>query len=384
MSNTPWYYITAVQLSASGGQTTHIIEVCRVLAQRRPTTLLAPVAPPASIPELGVQVVPLPKRPPREIIFQTRVLATVLRPPRSQRPHVLYVRAASFNMGAILAARRLGIPVVLEVNGLRGFEYRMQNQNMQGHARFIFYTLLERLEHRLADGVAVVTTQLAAIARRNGARNVYQTMNGVNLALFAPQDKQAARQSAGLPIDAEIVGFSGSFTVWQGLDTLIRAVALLRPQRPNLHLLLIGDGEERPTLEHLAQPLGAHAHFTGSLPHQEVARTLAASDVLAAPFAPIERNRRMGISALKLGEYMALGRPILGSRLPGMEFVDHYQVGALFEPGNPAALAQQLAALLDMPPDKRAAMEHRARSTAEQRFSWERITDDLIAFVEQL
>jgi len=296
----------------------------------------------------------------------------------------LYVRAASFNMGAILAARRLGIPVVLEVNGLRGFEYRMQHQNVQGHARFIFYTILERLEHRLADGVVVVTPQLAAIARRNGARNVYQTMNGVNPAQFVPMDKATARRAAGLPLDADIVGFSGSFSPWQGLDTLIRAVALLRPHRPNLHVLLVGDGEERPALEHLAAPLGPHVHFTGALPHQEVARSLAACDVLAIPLAPIERNWRMGSTSLKVPEYLALGRPVLGSRIPGLEWIAAQGLGALFTPGDPHALAEHLAALLDMPAAERAAMETRARATAEQRLSWERVTDDLITFVEKL
>jgi glycosyltransferase involved in cell wall biosynthesis len=379
-----WFYITAVELTATGGQTTHILEVCRALARRRTATLLAPVPPPQPVPGLTVHPVSIPAHPPREILFQGKVAHTIMRMARHTRPDVLYARAASWNMGVLLAARRLNIPAVFEVNGIRAFEYRMKHPGVEGHARYIFYTLVERMEQRLASGIVVVTPQLAEIARRNGARQVYQTMNGVDPTRFVPIDKVESRRIYGLPEHAEVVGFSGSFTPWQGLDTLIRAAVLLLPHRPTLHLLLVGDGAELPHLQTLAAPISKQVRFTGRLPHDKVCQALSACDVLAAPFAPIERNWRMGISALKLGEYMALARPILGSHLPGMEFVEQHAIGALFKPGDPADLATHLTGLLDMPAAERGAMEARARATAEQRYSWERITDDLIAFVEKL
>src|SRR4051812_38834653 len=123
MEKKSWFYITAVRLSAASGQTTHIIESCRALAARRATTLFAPVAPPTPLPGLALQLVPLPAHAPRELIFQSRLTRAIMRQARVQRPDVLYVRAAAFNLGAILAARRLGIPCILELNGLPSLEY---------------------------------------------------------------------------------------------------------------------------------------------------------------------------------------------------------------------------------------------------------------------
>lgn len=384
MQTRAWCYVAAVRLSASSGQTTHIVESCRALAVRRATTLFAPVAPPDPPPGLAFQPVPLPGRPPRELVFQARLARELLRCARP--PAVVYVRAAAFNLGAILAARRLDAPCVLELNGLPALEYALERpRGARAPAlRGGIYALMARIEARLASGIVAVTPQLADEARRWGARRVHVATNGVNPASITPQDRLAARRTLGLPADAELVGFVGNFARWQGLDTLIRAALALQTQRPALRLLLIGDGVERGRLAALAAPLADRVHFTGALPHASVGAALSACDVLAAPFPASERNRRTGVSPLKIFEYMALGRPTLASALPGLEFIERERLGLLCAPDDPAALAARLTDLLTLSPGERAALGARARAAAEGRYSWESITDELIAFAEWL
>jgi glycosyltransferase involved in cell wall biosynthesis len=383
-----WYYITSVRFSAASGQTTHVVESCRALAARRATTLFAPVPPPAPLPGLAVQLVPVPDHAPRELIFQGRLARAIMRHASRHRPDVLYVRAAAFNLGAILAARRLGIPCILELNGLPALEYTLERaanrRSPSARARGWIYTLIAHLEGRLASGIVAVTPQLAAEARRWGARHIYVATNGTNPAEIIPQDRLAARRALGLPDVAEIAGFVGNFARWQGLETLVRAALLLRSQRPELRLLLIGDGVERGRLEALAAPLGDRVCFTGALPHQAVGAALSACDILAAPFPASERNRRTGVSPLKVFEYLALGRPVLASALPGLEFIERERLGMLCAPDDPAALAQRLTALLDLPAAERAIIGARARAAAESRYSWDNITAGLIAFAEGL
>jgi glycosyltransferase involved in cell wall biosynthesis len=379
-----WFYVAATELKATGGYSTHITEVCRVLARFRPTTLLAPTPPAKPVPHLSFHRIALPQHPPREIIFQMRVARTVGTFARAYRPRILYSRAASFNLGVLLAARMLHIPVVLEMNGIPALEYSLEHQGSSAQARALFYMLMERMEHRLASGVVVVTPQLGKYARRNGARHVHLTLNGVDPAAFIPQKRLAARQALGLPEDAEVVGYVGTFSQWQGLETLIAGARLLAPHRPQLRLYLIGDGPEKERLRTLAAPLGNQVHFAGRIHHDTVAQALSACDVLAAPFAPIKRNLRMGISALKLGEYMGIGRPILGSRLSGMEFVEEEQIGALFEPGSAVSLAQHLEYLLDLPLEQQVVIGQNARRLAETTFSWEQVVDRLTTFCEGL
>jgi glycosyltransferase involved in cell wall biosynthesis len=384
MEEKSWYYITAVRLSAASGQTTHIVESCRALAARRTTTLFAPVAPPAPLPGLAVRLVPLPDHAPRELVFQGRLARVILRQARERRPDVLYVRAAAFNLGAILAARRLRIPCILELNGLPALEYTLERSERpapSARVRGLVYTLLAHLEGRLASGFVAVTPQLAAEARRWGARRTFVAPNGVNPSAIRPQDRLAARRALGLPDDAEIVGFVGNFARWQGLETLVRAV--LQSQRPNLRLLLIGAGVEHAQLAALAAPLGERVRFTGALPHEAVGAALSACDILAAPFPNSARNQRTGVSPLKVFEYLALGRPVLASALPGLEFIERERLGMLCPPGDPAALEARLAALLDLPAAERAAIGQRARAAAEGRYAWDRIVEGIIAFAEE-
>jgi glycosyltransferase involved in cell wall biosynthesis len=199
---------------------------------------------------------------------------------------------------------------------------------------------------------------------------------------FVPTERTIARRALGIPLDAEVVGFAGTFAMWQGCDTLVAGVASLAAARPRLHLLLIGDEGERPRLEALATPLGARAHFLGRLPHADIPRTLSACDVLAAPLPLSERNRRTGVSPIKLFEFFALARPVLASRIPGMEVVANRRLGALFSPGDPRALAERLATLLDLPQDERTAIGQRARVAACEHFTWDRAVEDIVAFVE--
>jgi glycosyltransferase involved in cell wall biosynthesis len=376
-----WFYVAAVRLSGGGGQAVHVLESCRALARLRPTLLFAPAPPPQPIDGLMAQIVPLPERPPRELRFQMRLVRALGAAAQLASPRVVYVRAAAFNLGVMLSARRLGAAGILELNGLPALEYRLE-RGRSGRARGLAYALMARLDARLASGVVAVTPQLAAEARRWGARRVLVASNGVDPAAMRPLDIAAARVAHALPADAEIVGFAGNFAAWQGIETLIDAALLLAPRRPRLRLLLIGDGVERARLIARAAPLGDRVHFVGNIPHAGVAAALSACDLLAAPLALSERNRRTGVSPLKLFEYLALARPVIASALPGLEFIAADRLGATFAPGDATDLAAQLDALLALPAAERAAIGARARAAAEGRFSWQRITEGIVAFAE--
>lgn len=379
-----WFYLAPLSLGVHGGQATHVAEFCEALAHSRPLALFGPPPAPAALPMIPFVPLSLPARPPRELVFQARAARALLLAGRSLKPAVIYARAAAFNLGAIMAARRLGIPCVLELNGLPALEYELERGARSAPMRRMFYTLLARLEHRLASGIVAVTPQLADVARQNGARAVHVAPNGVNPHRFVPGDGAVARRMLGIPPEAQVVGFAGNFAAWQGLDLLVEAVLQLAPAHPQLHLVLIGDGVERARLEARAAPLGARVRFTGRLPHRQVPPLLAACDVLAAPLAPIERNRRTGVSPLKVFEYLALGCPVLAAALPGMEFIEVMRLGALFAPGNAAALAERLQWLLNLPHAERVAIGARARAAAEGSFAWTTIVDGVITFVEEV
>ena len=381
MSAPRWVYVTATPLTGFG-PTTHVVETCRALAAIRPTTLIAPTAPPEPVEGLNVEVVPLPQRAPVEIRYQ--MLLARLLPTMASEADVLYVRGSAFNLGALWAARRMGIPAVMELNGLPGLEYRLLHTGSRARLRGLAYEGFARLDARAASGIVTVTPELAEVARGWGARRVHIASNGVDPDRVLPLPLAAARERLDWPPAARVIGFVGHFAPWQGLEALIDGVIRLREARPDIdaRLLLIGEGVDRKALTRRSAALGEAVRFTGPVPRGEVPQMLAACDVLALPSAPIERNRRTGLSPIKLFEYLAMARPVLVSDLPSLAFIQREGLGAAFRAGDAGDLARALGELFDLTEAEREVMGSQARTAAETRYSWRQVTAGIVDFVE--
>ena len=97
---------------------------------------------------------------------------------------------------------------------------------------------------------------------------------------------------------------------------------------------------------------------------------IAASDVCVAPFTA-ERNLWSGVSPLKVYEYLACGRPIVVSAVPGTtQLIQEYGCGIAVPPGDAHALAQAIERTLAEPSFRDAAL--RASAAIRDRCSWDR------------
>src|SRR5262249_61322231 len=114
---------------------------------------------------------------------------------------------------------------------------------------------------------------------------------GVDTTLFRPQDRHQTRRALALPEAAPIVLFIGRLQPLKGLDTLLRAVHLVRQHYPALHVRIVGGGVDagdpheaeelgrlRALAEHLA--LTAHLAFTNAQPRETLAQYYSAAAVL--------------------------------------------------------------------------------------------------------
>lgn len=196
-----WVYVTAVRLGRTGGQSTRILEFCRALAKVAEVVLLAPPAD-FPLPE-GVRYIPLPlpARPPREIIFQLNAYRT-LRQLSGPPPDAIYVYAGAFNTGALVFARQAHSRSLLELNGLPYLEFGLEHPGAQGvWLRAIMYRLMASVDTRLTDLIVTVTRQLArAIRQHTRARTpILVSSNGVNPTQFQPRPTAEARAALGLP-----------------------------------------------------------------------------------------------------------------------------------------------------------------------------------------
>ena len=150
---------------------------------------------------------------------------------------------------------------------------------------------------------------------------------------------------------------------YKGMDTLITALPRLLTKRPEVQLVLVGAGDDRPWLEDLAEQNGVnrHVHFLTSLSYSELAACYGACEIFALP----SKGEGFGLVYL---EAMACGKPVIGGAHGGApEIIEDGVTGYLVPHGDPIQLATSLEVLL-ADPDAGKAMGTRGKSRAEHEF----------------
>jgi glycosyltransferase involved in cell wall biosynthesis len=188
--------------------------------------------------------------------------------------------------------------------------------------------------------------------------------NAVDTHRFRPLPRAGVRAELGVPEQAFVVGFHGRLRPWHGFERIADAVAGLVERDLPLHVLTVGEGDDAERLA--ARGLEARATCLAWRPHAEVARVVAAFDVLPLGYGA---DAPFYYSPLKLLEAMACEVvpvvPDLGE-LPAL--VEHGAAGVVYRAGSTAALTEALAGLaLDTP--MRARLAARAAAIAAGR-SW--------------
>ncbi len=256
------------------------------------------------------------------------------------RPDFVYERYSLCSFAAGLACRKLGVPWIVEVNApLADEEERFRDLRWRRLTRWIEGWILRR-----ADRVLVVSHTLRRWAIERGVHpdRVEVLANGVDTRLFHRGIAgDPVRAEWGLDASAIIVAFSGSLKPWHGGRLLLEAFAQARREIPGLRLVYIGDGPERRTIEKRARKLGieSQVRFTGSVRQERVPAMLRAADILVAPYLPIEG---FYFSPLKLLEYLAVGRPVIASRLGDLPDLVESDCGRLVPPGRVQPLASAI------------------------------------------
>jgi rhamnosyl/mannosyltransferase len=177
--------------------------------------------------------------------------------------------------------------------------------------------------------------------------------------------------SVDLPVDDRpTLLFVGRLTYYKGVDRLIDAVALADVDAT---LLLVGDGDQRESLERRARERGVadRIRFLGRADERTLHACYDAADVFVLP--SVAESEAFGIVQL---EAMAYGTPVVNIDLPtGVPWVSrHGETGLTVPPDDPEALADAITALLE-DPERRAAYGEAARQRVEAEFSRERMIE---------
>ncbi|MDA4127900.1 MAG: glycosyltransferase family 4 protein [Thaumarchaeota archaeon] len=174
----------------------------------------------------------------------------------------------------------------------------------------------------------------------------------VNPDLFKPDQKARESIRARLGLDGSIVvGYVGTFQSWHGLDDLIEAARILLRSNHRFKFLFVGPIPAN-IKSSIDSELAESLIFAGTVPYESVPDYVNASDIAVAPYNIQNSSRRdKGIgSPLKVLEYMACGKPVVGSSLPQVaEIVVDGETGFLFPQGEPKLLAARITELANNP-----------------------------------
>ena len=204
--------------------------------------------------------------------------------------------------------------------------------------------LVAALRYRPFRKVIAISEAIAKVLRERGVEPGRLTVirSAVDVTAFeAPDDCEGFRRSFNIPGDATVIAAAGQLIPRKGHSYLLQAVAELRSARPDLHLIIFGEGYLGNQLRAQAASLGIGdaVQFAGF--REDLDHYVGCFDIFAHPALA----EGLGVAALKAA---AAGVPVVGFSAGGLvEAVLDGVTGLLVPPEDVDALRDAVATLLD-------------------------------------
>lgn len=328
---------------------------------------------------------------------------------KNDRVSMIYQRLSVGNYVGPVLARELNVPLIIEYNGSEAWVQKNWGRPLRYHDLAV---MAEDACLRHAHVVVTVSDVLRdeLVARGVPPERIATYPNCIEPEVFDPArfDKAALlglMARYGIADSAKLITFIGTFGQWHGVEVLAEAVRILvdtcRPllDATGAHFMLVGDGLKYPQVkERLSdEPYRSYVTLTGLVPQDQAPLHLAASDILVSPHVPNADGSRFFGSPTKLFEYMAMGKPILASRLEqigdifrgspsvaeldGSGVLSEAAMALLTEPGNAEELAAGIRILLEKP-EWHAPLGARARAEALSRYTWDHHVEHVLQVLD--
>jgi glycosyltransferase involved in cell wall biosynthesis len=296
---------------------------------------------------------------------------------------LFYERLGWVGYGGGLAARQLGIPLIMEVNGDHLEELEKLGIAPKGLQRWLSVLLMKHAVKRAAHVVATGEGWRQRFLERwqVDPERVSVVENGSDMVERLSQRTLRAFQPAGASGETATIIYVGAFEPWHGVDILVEAFGRVVVRGIPARLLLVGDGSGYQSIRERVRDdnLEALVTFTGHLPPDQLAKRLSQADIAVSPYCG-----RVEFSGLKLLDYKAAGLPTVASGNDGQPAViEHGRTGWIVPPCDVEALATGIA-LLCTEPELRRQLGQRARLEAEKCHSWRHTAQQLEGIFERV
>ena len=275
---------------------------------------------------------------------------------------------------SLRAAKRNSIPFIyFEIDETHRF---VPFRHLQPIAKILEKKILKK-----ADRVITINEKLKDYAIRMGANpdKTYLVRAGIDLERYDPNiDGSEIRESYGIEKDDIVLFFMGWLYDFSGLKEV--AIELSKSDN-NIKLLIVGDGDAFDDLKRIREEydLDSQMILTGKQPYEKIPEFIAAADICLLPAYPDEEIMQ-DIVPIKMYEYMAMRRPVITTRLPGVikEFGEDHGVIYIDKSEDVLKKAIEL--------DKNGNIKEpglKARKFVEK-YNWDDIVDEFEGILEEL
>ncbi|ACN17228.1 glucosyl transferase family protein [Desulforapulum autotrophicum HRM2] len=252
------------------------------------------------------------------------------------------------------------------------------------HAKDIYTSDRRQLAEKIDMARFVVTCtryneQYLATVSPGTATPLFCVYHGINLDYFKPQG------TAKVPSIPYRILTVARITEKKGLETVYRALALLRDRGIDFRHTLIGEGDDRDKIVGLIESLdlGGRTTLCGTMTHEQVIDYYAQSDIFVLGCQVAANGDRDGIPNV-MAESMAMNLPVVATNVSGLpEFLEDGVTGLMVEPKDPERLSRAMERLLT---DQalRQRVTAAARTRVEKNFNNKKLVRELAHIYETM
>jgi glycosyltransferase involved in cell wall biosynthesis len=218
-------------------------------------------------------------------------------------------------------------------------------------SRHVSIPIRSALVYRLADRVITTGEAVRSVVIGAGIapERVVSISAGVDGERFHPGvSGKAVRDELGLG-DAPVVGLVANIRGSKGHNVFLEAARSVLAIAPEARFLIVGDGVGFDEVRGRARQMGLEGPVSLTGFRRDIPEVMAALDVLVLPSTRSEATSQV------IPQALAVGTPVVGSRIGGIpEIVQDGETGRLVPPGDAAALAAAIVAMLQEPERARA------------------------------
>ena len=302
-----------------------------------------------------------------KVVLDALMLLTIARRIWSERYDAIHSHEEMGLVGVWLA-KWLRIPHLYDMHSslpqqLSNFKY-----SKSASLRAMFAWMEDQMVHK-SDVVITICQELQDTVTAMGVADrslLIENVMGGDVDEPPSRSPQQVRDAWGIPANAPLALYTGTFEAYQGVDMLIDAAAIVAKHRPDARVLVVGgEAGQVDAAKARAAATGAAPVmiFTGQQPAKEIPGFVQACDLLVSP------RIRGTNTPLKIYSYLRSGKPIVATNLLTHTQVLNAEIAKLAEP-SAETFATAMRDLIEHP-DDRARLSTAARAVAQEKYSRE-------------